>query len=74
MLVVNCALYFAIFLLLRFIPSSACGERAESAAAKNKFWQMHDHIYEHQRALDDNQIIYIRIHLLIGEKTRLSPI
>jgi protein-disulfide isomerase len=28
-------------------------EGAEAAAAQNKFWEMHDYLYEHQRALDD---------------------
>jgi protein-disulfide isomerase len=28
-------------------------EAAESAAAQNKFWEMHDYLFEHQRALDD---------------------
>jgi protein-disulfide isomerase len=28
-------------------------EAAETAAAQNKFWMMHDYLYEHQRALDD---------------------
>jgi protein-disulfide isomerase len=28
-------------------------EAAEAAAAQNKFWEMHDCIYEHQQALDD---------------------
>jgi protein-disulfide isomerase len=31
-------------------------EAAESAAAQNKFWEMHDHLYEHQQALDDNHL------------------
>jgi protein-disulfide isomerase len=31
-------------------------EAAEAAAAQNKFWQMHDNIYEHQEALDDNHL------------------
>ena len=31
-------------------------EAAESAAAQNRFWEMHDHLYEHQQALDDNQL------------------
>jgi protein-disulfide isomerase len=31
-------------------------EAAESAAEQNKFWEMHDHIYEHQQALDDNHL------------------
>jgi protein-disulfide isomerase len=26
-------------------------EAAESAAAQNKFWDMHDYLYEHQQAL-----------------------
>ena len=34
-------------------------ETAESAAAQNKFWDLHDHLYEHQQALDDNQFIEI---------------
>jgi protein-disulfide isomerase len=31
-------------------------EAAESAAAQNKFWDMHDHLYEHQQVLDDNHL------------------
>jgi protein-disulfide isomerase len=31
-------------------------EAAESAAAQNKFWEMHDYLYEHQQALDDNHL------------------
>jgi protein-disulfide isomerase len=31
-------------------------EAAETAAAQNKFWDMHDYIYEHQQALDDNHL------------------
>ena len=32
-------------------------EAAEFAAAQNKFWDMHDHLYEHhQQALDDNHL------------------
>lgn len=31
-------------------------EGAEAAAAQNKFWEMHDYLYEHQRALDDVHI------------------
>src|SRR4029078_6010179 len=26
---------------------------AESAGSQNKFWEMHDYLYEHQQALDD---------------------
>jgi protein-disulfide isomerase len=31
-------------------------EAAEAAAAQNKFWQMHDYLFEHQNALDDIQL------------------
>ena len=27
-------------------------EAAESAGSQNKFWEMHDYLYEHQQALD----------------------
>jgi protein-disulfide isomerase len=30
-------------------------EAAEAAAAQNKFWQMHDHLFEHQEALDTDR-------------------
>jgi protein-disulfide isomerase len=31
-------------------------EAAEAAAAQNKFWEMHDHLYIHQQALDDENL------------------
>src|SRR5215467_623456 len=31
-------------------------EAAEAAAEQNKFWEMHDYIYEHQQALDDQNL------------------
>jgi protein-disulfide isomerase len=31
-------------------------EAAESAGAQNKFWEMHDILYEHQQALDDKHL------------------
>ena len=31
-------------------------EAAEAAGAQNKFWAMHDYLYEHQDALDDNHL------------------
>ena len=31
-------------------------EAAESAGAQNKFWEMHDRLYEHQRELDDTHL------------------
>jgi protein-disulfide isomerase len=32
-------------------------ETAEAAAAQDKFWQMHDYLYEHQRELDDSHLL-----------------
>ena len=31
-------------------------EAAESSSAQNKFWEMHDHLYENQQALDDSHL------------------
>jgi protein-disulfide isomerase len=31
-------------------------EAAESAGLQNKFWEMHDYLYEHQQELDDNHL------------------
>jgi protein-disulfide isomerase len=43
-------------------------EAAEAAAAQDKFWQMHDYLFEHQKALDDG-------HLLeYGQKVGLKDI
>ncbi len=41
-------------------------EAAEAAAAQDKFWQMHDYLFEHQRALDDSHL------LQYGEKVGLD--
>src|SRR5918996_501475 len=30
---------------------------AEAAAAQDKFWQMHDYLFEHQKALDDRHLL-----------------
>jgi protein-disulfide isomerase len=32
-------------------------EAAEAAATQDKFWQMHDYLFEHQRALDDHHLL-----------------
>lgn len=32
-------------------------EAAEAAAAQGKFWDMHDYLFKHQRALDDNHLL-----------------
>ena len=29
---------------------------AKAAAVKNRFWEMHDFLYEHQQALDDRHL------------------
>jgi protein-disulfide isomerase len=31
-------------------------EAAEAAAAQGRFWEMHDHLYEHQRRLTDDDL------------------
>jgi formate-nitrite transporter family protein len=31
-------------------------EAAEAADAQGKFWEMHDHLYEHQNALEDDDL------------------
>src|SRR5262245_21635746 len=31
-------------------------EAAEAAGAQDRYWQMHDRLYEHQRALDDSHL------------------
>ena len=31
-------------------------EAAECAAVQGKFWEMHDHLYEHQDALEDDHL------------------
>lgn len=32
-------------------------EAAEAAAAQGRFWEMHDHLYEHQDALEDDDLL-----------------
>ena len=32
-------------------------EAAEAAAAQNKFWQMHDYLFEHHKALDNDDLL-----------------
>jgi protein-disulfide isomerase len=32
-------------------------EAAEASAAQNKFWEMHDYLFEHQKALDDGHLL-----------------
>jgi protein-disulfide isomerase len=32
-------------------------EAAEAAATQDKFWQMHDYLFEHQKVLDDDHLL-----------------
>jgi protein-disulfide isomerase len=32
-------------------------EASEAASAQDKFWEMHDHLFEHQKALDDRHLL-----------------
>lgn len=38
-------------------------EAAEAAAAQGKFWEMHDHLFEHQGALDDVALAHYAVQL-----------
>lgn len=52
--------------------SLRAAEAAEAAAAQGKFWQMHDQLFTHQKALEDRNLIRYaeRIGLNIGKFTR----
>jgi protein-disulfide isomerase len=51
-------------------------ESAEAAAAQDKFWQMHEYLFEHQKALDDGHLleyaqkIGLEIHKFKNEVSR----
>src|SRR5215212_6528804 len=38
-------------------PSEHAAEAAEAAGAQGKFWEMHDELYQHQRALTDENLL-----------------
>ena len=42
-------------------------ETAEFAAAKGKFWEMHDALYEHQRELFGRTLLKLAAHLKLSE-------
>jgi protein-disulfide isomerase len=42
-------------------------EAAEAAAVQGKFWEMHDTIFEHQRALDDRHLVEFAVELALDE-------
>jgi protein-disulfide isomerase len=49
---------FRHFPLTETHPHAAhAAETAESAATQGKFWEMHDALFEHQEALDDDALI-----------------
>ena len=43
-------------------------EAAEAAAVQGKFWEMHDTIFEHQRALTDRHLVQYGLDLGVDEK------
>src|SRR2546423_9623448 len=43
-------------------------EAAEAAAVQGKFWQMHDSLFEHQRALDDAHLVQYAVALNLDEE------
>jgi protein-disulfide isomerase len=52
----KCVLYFAIFLTQLHPHAQQAAEAAGSSGGQNKFWEMHDCLYEHQQALDDKRL------------------
>ena len=42
-------------------------EAAEAAGTQGKFWEMHDTIFEHQRALDDRHLLEYAASLALDE-------
>ena len=44
-------------------------EAAEAAAEQGKFWEMHDFLFEHQRALDDTHLVHYAVGLNLDEET-----
>ena len=41
----------------KHLHAQHAAEAAEAAAAQDKFWQMHDYLFEHQKALDDGHLL-----------------
>ena len=44
-------------------------EAAEAAAVQGKFWEMHDYLFEHQRALDDAHLVQYAVALNLDKET-----
>jgi protein-disulfide isomerase len=55
----------------------AAAETAEAAGAQGKFWEMHQHLFEHQKALEDSDLHQYAIALGLEpeqfESDRTSP-
>ncbi len=59
---------FRNFPLSEMHPHAAhAAEAAEAASAQGRFWEMHDYLYEHQRALDDAHLRTYGAHLGLDE-------
>jgi len=53
----NLRFVFRNFPLTQVHPhAQKAAEAAEAADTQNKFWNMHDYLYEHQQALDDRHL------------------
>jgi protein-disulfide isomerase len=48
-------------------------EAAEAAAAQDKFWEMHDYLFEHQKALDDSHLLQYAERLGIDSGVQGTP-
>src|SRR5439155_9681531 len=44
-------------------------EAAEAADGQGKFWEMHDYLFEHQRALDDAHLVQYAVALNLDQET-----
>ena len=44
-------------------------EAAEAAAVQEKFWEMHDYLFEHQQALDDAHLVQYAVTLNLDKET-----
>jgi protein-disulfide isomerase len=44
-------------------------EAAEAAAGQEKFWEMHDYLFEHQQALDDTHLVQYADALNLDKET-----
>lgn len=49
--------------------AEVAAEAAEAAAAQGKFWQMHDLLYSHQRALDPQHLVQYARQIGLNEDT-----